>query len=275
MTWVERLIHDAPIWSEQWIYFTDWQGATLAGVGVILLILLGIWWRQQVEHWFRVLMATLLAALCMAIGSYYFFEVPPYSANCPYGCTGWRGFPLPVALIDRGGVAHLAVVDFALNLLALWLLWLAASVIWRILAIALRWTERPLRLRLLFVLVLMVLPWAVTPRFIAPPQPRISGEEARLAINARRAAEFTYRITGIWVQRLALEDVRILPVVEAEERDLVNQVGGQVCLRGYTYFFMPWRHYRIDLDGIGRTALRLVELPLDTPCWNGEPVDQG
>ncbi len=274
MTWIERLINDAPIWSEQWVYFTDWQSATLAGVGIVLLVLLGIWWRQQIEPWFRVLMATLLAALCMAIGSYYFFEVPPYGANCPVGCTGWRGFPLPFALIDRGGTAHLAVIDFALNLLALWLLWLAASVVWRILAIALRWSERPLRLRLLFVLLLMVLPWAVTPRFILPPQPQISGEEARLAINARRAAEFTYRITGLWVQRLALEDVRVLPVVNADERDLVNQVGGQVCLRGYTYFFMPWRHYRIDLDGIGRTALRLVELPLDEPCWNGETTEE-
>ncbi|MEZ4615671.1 MAG: hypothetical protein R2867_09180 [Caldilineaceae bacterium] len=82
-----------------------------------------------------------------------------------------------------------------------------------------------------------------------------------------RAAEFTYQITGVWVQRLAIEDVRILDPDADPTLESVNRVGGQVCLRGYTYFFIPWHRYRIDLDGIGRTALRLVELPLVERCW--------
>ncbi len=258
---------NAPIWSDQLVFFANWQEAALAAVGVILLLLLIIWWRQQSRHWFRIVMSTLLAALLMAIASYYFFEVPVYHANCPSGCAGWRGFPLRFAVIDLRNITYLAPFDFAMNALTLWLLWLAASVTWRLLAIAVRWEQHSWRFQLLFVVTTMVLPWAIIPRMIDPPQPHIVGEEARLATNARRAAEFTYDITGIWVQRLALEDVRILDPDADPSLESANRVGGQVCLRGYTYFFIPWLRYRIDLDGIGRTALRLEEVPLAEPCW--------
>ncbi|MEZ4681810.1 MAG: hypothetical protein R2932_47115 [Caldilineaceae bacterium] len=244
---------EAPVWSSQWIIFTDWQEALVATVGAILLLLLIIWWRQQSHQWFRITVATLLIAVIMAIGSYYFFEVPVYYANCPAGCTGWRGFPLPYALIALNHVAYLAPGDFAMNVLTLWLLWLAASVLWRILSIAVHWEQRSWRSQLLLIITAMILPWALTPRFISPPQPTLRGEEERLAINARRAAEFTYQITGVWVQRLAIEDVRILDPDADPTLESVNRVGGQVCLRGYTYFFIPWHRYRIDLDGIGRT----------------------
>lgn len=268
MKWLEQWAADAPIWSDQWIFFTSWQGLFFAGVGMLLLFLLMIWWRQQTERWFRIVMGTLLLALCMTISSYYFFVVPVYHANCPIGCTGWRGFPLAFAMIDLTGISYLAPIDFLMNLLLLWLLWLGASVVWRILAVALRLAEQPLRFQLLFVILLMILPWAITPRLINPPQPQILGEEERLAINARRAAEYTYRITGLWVHRLAVEDVRVMTDgLDDPTTDPINRIGGQVCLRGYTYFFLPWRRYRIDLDGIGRTALRLEELTLDESCW--------
>jgi hypothetical protein len=258
---------DAPIWSDEWVFFTGWQQSALAGVSLLLLSLLIIWWRQQSRQWFRITMLTLLIALVMSIVSYYFFAVPVYRANCPAGCAGWRGFPLRFAITDLRGNHYLAPVDFALNVLTLWLLWLVASVIWRLLAVQLRWEQRSWRTQLLFVFAAVILPWALTPRLISPPQPRIDGEPARLAINARRAAEFTYAITGLWVQSLAVEDVRILDPAVDPTLDIVNRVGGQVCLRGYTYFFIPWRRYRIDLDGIGRTALRLEEVPLAQPCW--------
>lgn len=258
---------EAPTWSERWLIYTDWQETAIAAVGVLLLGLLIIWWRQQTRHWFRITVGTLLLALLMSIGSYYFFEVPVYYANCPSGCTGWRGFPLPYALIALDQTVYLAPGDFAMNVLALWLLWLAASVIWRLLSILLRWEQYSLQLRFALVIGVVILPWAITPRLIAPPQPQITGEEERLAINALRIAEFTYDITGLWVQRLTVEDVRIVEPQTDPSLESVNRIGGQVCLRGYTYFFMPWRRYRIDLDGIGRTALRLLELPLTEPCW--------
>lgn len=258
---------DPPVWSDQWTYFTNWQQASFAGVGFVLLILLSIWWRQQSRHWFRIIMLTLLLALLMAIGSYYFFEVPVYYANCPGGCAGWRGFPLRFAIIDLRGISFLAPLDFALNVLTLWLLWLATSVTLRLFATMLQWEQWGWRRRLVFVVITLIVPWSLVPRLLNPPEPSISGEYARLAINARRAAEFTYGITGIWIQHLALEDVRILEPNIDSDLESVNRVGGQICLRGYTYFFVPWRRYRIDLDGIGRTALRLEEKGLQEPCW--------
>jgi len=142
-------------------------------------------------------------------------------------------------------------------------------MLWRLLALGFQWWKRSLWVKFLFVLTLAILPWAFAPRFLPPPQPQTSGEELRLANNARRSAEFTYRITGPWVQRLALEDIRIFRgaqgegVIASQEQRAISQV----CLRGYTYFFIPWRRYRITLDATGATALSLTELGLEGSCW--------
>jgi hypothetical protein len=251
---------------EDWVYFADWLDLGFALVGILLITLLIIWWRQQTRAWFRVVMATFLAALVLCIGSYYLFVVPAYYASCPQGCPGWRGFPLPVARVDLDGSSRITPLDFGLNLLMLWLLWLGASLIWRILAAGIEWWNRSWRSRLLFVLMMVLLPWAMLPRVLNPPQPRATGEDLRMAVNAQRSAEYTYRITGFWVQRLALEDIRHSapsnrPIGSGET--MVNQV----CLRGYTYFYVPWRRYRITLDTSGVTALRLEETPLNGSCW--------
>ena len=89
----------------------------------------------------------------------------------------------------------------------------------------------------------------------------------RLAVNARRAAESTYDIVGLWTQRLALEDVRAAVVAVETETGAVETRVERVCLRGYTYFYLPWRRYRIELDGAGVTAVALETLPLDESCW--------
>jgi hypothetical protein len=256
-----------PEWSNDLVSFAGWPDAALAGVSLLLTALLIIWWRQQTRHWFRIAAGLALVSLVMCIAGFYLFEAPAYYAGCPQGCLGWRGYPRPFATVALDGSALIAPLDFALNWLMLWLLWLLASVLWAILAVAFRWPERSTRLRLLFVLVVGVLPWALLPRFIEPPQPSPRGEDLRLATNARRSAEFTYRITGFWVQRLALEDVRRLPVTGEFDIDTVNEAGSQVCLRGYTYFYLPWRRYRIALNRSGVTALSLTQLPLDEPCW--------
>jgi hypothetical protein len=160
-----------------------------------------------------------------------------------------------------------APLDFAVNLLMLWLLWLGASLIWTLLAMGFQWWRRSQRTRLLFVIVVVLLPLALLPRILNPPQPPTGGEDLRLANNARRAAEFTYRITGPWVQRLAFEDIRY-GSGDPQLADIPGQrPGTQVCLRGYTYFYIPWRRYRISLEESGVTALSLTELPLTGSCW--------
>lgn len=259
---------ELPQWSRDLVSFASWPDAALAGVSLLLAFLLVVWWRQQTRYWFRIAAGLALVALVLCIASFYLFEAPAYRASCPQGCLGWRGYPRPFATVDFAGNAVITPLDFALNWLMLWLLWLVASVVWSILALAFRWRERPRRLRLLFVLVVCVLPWALLPRFIEPPQPTPRGEDLRLATNARRSAEFTYRITGLWIHRLALEDVRYLETVGEFDIDTADDVGSQVCLRGYTYFYIPWSRYRIDLNRSGVTALSLTQLPLGTPCWD-------
>ena len=249
-----------------WFTSVAWSDLLFAAVALILVTLLVIWWSQQTRYWYRITICTFLAAFLLCIAGFYMFEVPPYYASCPAGCPGWRGYPRPVATVLLDGSSRISGADFGLNMLMLWLLWLAASMIWRLLGIAFQWWQRPLRTQVLFIFFVAILPWALLPRALDPPQPQPVGEDLRLANNARRLAEFTYQITGIWVLRLSLEDVR--PAVQPPGTVATgNEIGHQVCLRGYTYFYVPWRHYRLDLDPSGRTALGLTELPLREPCW--------
>lgn len=250
-----------------WINAIAWRDLLFIIAALILITLLMIWWHQQTRHWYRIVAGAFLAAFLLCIAGFFLFEVPPYYAGCPGGCDGWRGYPRAVATIDTHGIPHLSLINFGLNLIMLWLLWLAASMIWRLLAIAFQWENRSFRAKLLFVFFVAILPWALLPRALDPPQPSPTGEDLRMANNARRSAEFTYHLTGFWVLRLALEDVRQIPVNAQNQSTIGTEVGNQVCLRGYTYFYIPWRHYRIDLDASGRTALDLTELPLREPCW--------
>jgi hypothetical protein len=249
-------------------YFAGWRDLALALGGLLAVIFLIIWWRQQTRYWHRVVLATFLVAFGLGFASIYLFEVPPYFAGCPGGCSGWRGYPRPVARITQAGQTQIGLADFALNLLLLWALVLLAALLIRIVTTAVSWEGRSRRSRILILVLLFAAPWAYLPRFLDPPQPVTSGEELRLVNNARRAAESTYGITGLWVQRLALEDVRLLGPNPLSETDpILAGVRSQICLRGYTYFYIPWRRYRVDLEPTGVTALDLVEVPLQGSCW--------
>ena len=259
---------ELPDLSSRWSNFADWQDLLFALLGLALLTLLIIWWRQQTRQWFRVVTLGLLAALTMTIAGIYLYRIPPYLAGCPTLCEGWAGFPLPVARLALDERQFIAPLDFALNGLMLWILWLAAGLVWVLMGIVYGWTNRDWRTRLLFLIIVVVLPWALLPRVLNPPQLQVAGEDLRLANNARRSAEFTYRVTGVWIQRLGVEDVRRTDP-EVSEGAAPRQVTAQteVCLRGYTYFYLPWRRYRIELDESGTTALSLSEVPLRGSCW--------
>ncbi|NJN83859.1 MAG: hypothetical protein HC802_17345 [Caldilineaceae bacterium] len=90
-------------------YHADWRDLALAIPAAILVTLLIIWWRQQTRYWFRIVMASLLAALVLCIASIYLFVVPAYYAGCPEGCLGWSGYPLPVSVVDFAGEFALAL----------------------------------------------------------------------------------------------------------------------------------------------------------------------
>ena len=88
----------------------------------------------------------------------------------------------------------------------------------------------------------------------------------------RRVAEATYGITGLWVQRLALEDVRQLsPNPLSQTSPTWLACAARSACRGYTYFYVPWRRYRVNLEPTGVTALDLTEIPLDGSCWQDRP----
>lgn len=258
---------------EGWSYFAEWRDLVLAFGGLVAVALVIIWWSQQTHHWHRIATLSFLAAFALAFVSIYIFWVPPYYAGCATGCTGWRGFPLPVARITFDGQTQIGLVDVLLNALLLWLLILVASLVGRIAAVIFQLEQQPRRVQVLAVLAFVLIPWALLPRYLDPPQPVTTGEELRLVTNARRAAETTYGITGLWVHRLALEDLRQLsPNPLGEMTPDLSAIRSQVCLRGYTYFYLPWRRYRVSLEPTGVNALSIVELPLDGPCWNDVEV---
>ena len=221
-------------------YFADWRDLLLALGGLLSVALVIIWWSQQTRHWYRIAIISFLFAFLLSFASIYLFWVPPYYAGCLTGCTGWRGFPLPVARITFDGQTQIGLIDVLLNTLLLWLLVLVASLVARIAAVLFQWERRSLRLRVVGAMLFILAPWALLPRYLSPPQPATTGEELRLVTNARRAAETTYGITGLWVQRLALEDLRQLsPNPLGETTPDLSAIRSQVCLRGYTYFYLP------------------------------------
>jgi hypothetical protein len=260
-----------PIWSRDWALFATWRDGAFAFVGLLLIVLMILWWRQQSPGWLRVSLTALLAALLLSIASYYTFVVPPHVAGCPQGCPGWRGYPLRFALFREDGRSLIGAADFALNVLVLWLVWLAATYVWRLLGAGFHLETRGRRWTWLFVFLFVLAPWALLPRIITPPQPQVSGEDLRYANNAIRAAEFTYGVTGVWVHRLALEDM-LLDTAATAGSPTSRPADNLVCLRGYTYFFVPWRRYVIGLDAAGATALSLDEVPLGGSCWQALPA---
>ncbi len=89
--------------------FADWRHLGLAGLGVVLLLLLGIWWRRlSVAGALACLvvgggLALTAVTVTLAAGP---FVTPLYYAGCPLGCPGRRGYPLPFARMDMVGGAR-------------------------------------------------------------------------------------------------------------------------------------------------------------------------
>lgn len=257
----------ATIWPEGWIHFAGITHLILGIAGLILGALLLIWWTQNTGRWYAVFAVTLLFSMVLNVAAYYLFVVPPHSAGCIDLCPGRIGFPLPFATLSTSGSVQIYIGDFLLNLLLLWLLLFGGVVLWRILSEAIQLRERGLRFRILYFVTFILLSWGLLPRYIGPPAARVTGDQLRLSVNARRAAESTYGVTGLWIHRLALEDIRYVPVEAPDAFGDIDKPQAQVCMRGYTYFYLPWRRYRVRLDQTGVTPLNFAELSLAGSCW--------
>jgi len=270
-----ELLFQSPInWPQEWVHFAGWADMAFAGMGLVMGALLIIWWRQQSARWYSVFAATLLVGMLLNISSFFVFVVPPHYAGCVVACPGRLGYPMPFATVGLDGATKLYLLDFLLNLLLLWLICLGGTVFWRVLSGALELPYRSRRFRFFFFLLVVILPWALLPRFLNPPQIDARGEDLRISVNARRAAELTYDITGLWIHRLAVEDIRYTPLQVPSIFGGADQPRAQVCLRGYTWFYIPWQRYLVTLDRTGVTALNLERLPLDGSCWDALPVQE-
>ena len=159
-----------PSWPKDWVIFADWRHLGLAGLGVVLLLLLGIWWRQQTRLWFRIMTGTFLAALLLCIGSYYMFVTPPYYAGCPLVARQARlsaaACPHGHGRREPGGVSRLpAEPAHAVAAVA------GASLVWRLLGVGFQWWNRSWRAKLVFILFTAVLPWAFLLRILIRRSP--------------------------------------------------------------------------------------------------------
>ena len=243
----------------------------VVSVGLLALALLVVWWRERTRRWVYFLLATFVLAAILTWSAGQLFEVPDYLVGCPSLCQGWRGYPAPTAISTAHGAWTLSLPGLLVNFLFHWLLLLVLAAMWS--ALQQQWQTPPtaaLRKTLVMGFVLVSL-WALIPRYASPPEPAVQGDPQRLAINAKR---LTARALGglDWrIQRLALEDVRRLPQRSQPDAPGLPLSAGpewRVCLRGYTFFYAPWRRIYVDLDTTGALAIGGGILPLTQECWS-------
>ncbi len=101
-------------------------------------------------------------------------------------------------------------------------------------------------------------PLALAPVFLPPPQAHVRGDSQRVAINAQREAYMYDDTAPLPVVRLALEDVR---------PRLDEQPGLRVCLRTYSYFYLPIGFMYLDMTPEGVHSNNGGTLPRDGSCW--------
>lgn len=244
----------------------------LAGLGGLLLaVLLVIWWRQRSARWPQVLVVAVCTAGLLTAVSALLFTIPDFQAGCTVPCGGWRGYPVPImGTLNDGTVQVLAAGVVLSFLMHLNILLGLSAIVYAILVGRDLTTRRGRRMVSLLAVTLLVL-WGLVPRYASPPEPPVRGEPQRLAINAKRLAPRTVENLDWRLQRLALEDVRYLPRRARSDAPGLPPPAGpdwRVCLRGYSFFYVPWRRVYIDLDATGTYAIGGGILPLGVECWS-------
>lgn len=244
----------------------------LAGLlGLVLVVLLVIWWRQHMRRWLQGLLLVVLLAGAVTVAAAYLFTVPDYQAGCLVPCGGWSGYPVPVMTVNSHGTVQLFPAGIALSFLLHLLVLLVLGAIAHAVLDDRRATRQPARGTVPLLLVGFVILWAMVPRYASPPEPPVRGEAQRLAINAKRVAPGVVPGFDWRLQRLAVEDVRRLPRrVKSDAPGLPPPTGPdwRVCLRAYSFFYVPWRHVYVDLDSTGTYAIAGGVLPLAVECWS-------
>ncbi|MCX7671787.1 MAG: hypothetical protein N2439_17175 [Anaerolineae bacterium] len=237
---------------------TLWQ-TILLGIGLALAaLLMAIWWRQQTYRWPIIVAFSLVAALLLSWYSGLAFRVEDYRAGCDGLCPGYAGAPVP---FWRGAAAGGDWVPgfFVVNTLAYVVILLGWGMFMRAVMHALCPDGRGVGWRrFLLGVALVVIPTAFSPRVLPPPEAHVRGDSQRIAINARREVYMYSHQASAPVLQAGLEDVR-------PRRD--GQPGMRVCLRIYTFFYVPIGHMYLDMTAEGVHSNAGGVRALDESCW--------
>lgn len=238
-----------------------WQGALLAFALVAVAILITIWWRQQSYRWALILLICLTVAPALSWWTGKAFVVSDYRAGCDGLCSGFGGAPLAIFTGKASGERFLPGM-YALNSLIFLVIVLGWAAIIRALV------HRPdskLASRAWFqavgILILVSVPVALAPLYLPPPEADVRGDPQRIAINARREVYMYDQIASWPVLRVGLDDVR---------PRLDEQPGMRVCLRTYTFFYLPTGFMFMDMAPEGVHSTQGGILPRTASCW-GQP----
>ncbi len=237
-----------------------WQAILLGLVLLAAATLLAVWWRQQSYQWLAVLAVGVVAAVALSWWSSLAFRVADYRAGCDGLCPGYRGAPFA---IFRGAAAGntFRLDGFLLDILTYFLLLLTwAAVVRAVLRLPNTQadTRRSLVAQLLLAAVLFILPLALAPWWLPPPEAHVRGDPQRISINGRREVYLYNQLARFPVLRVGLEDVRPRPD---------GQLGMRVCLTAYTFFYMPINHLYLDMTLEGVHSNHGGVLPLASSCW--------
>jgi len=237
----------------------EWVLIPLGLVLTIVAVLLTIWWRQQAEfQWGLVLVLCLIVAPLLTWWSGEVFRVEPYRAGCDALCVGHRGAPLATHRIDGSG-EQLLSLGLVVNTLAYLVLALGWSAVVQAVLIRTGQVRRhALLAQMLLGIALAVAPLALAPLFLPPPEATVRGDPLRIAINAQREVYMYDQEAQAPVLRVGLQDVR--PREDGQE-------GMRGCLRAYTFFYLPTGHMYLDMTPEGVHSNAGGVLPNDNTCW--------
>lgn len=237
-----------------------WQTAVVGLVLAVAAVLLVIWWRQQSRRWMGVLAICLAAAPLLGYWASLAFHVADYRAGCDGLCPGYRGAPLPAFQGEAAGGGFLPL-GFAVDTLAYLVLLLGWAAFVRAVLHRLRGdgTRRGWLARVGIGLALAVAPFALSPLYLPPPEAHVRGDSQRVAINAQREVYMYDQLASAPVVRVGLDDVRPRPDGEP---------GMTVCLRTYTYFYLPTGFMFMHMAPDGVHSQSGGVLPRTASCWD-------
>jgi len=239
-----------------------WQSLLLGLVLVATAVLLAIWWRQQSLRWWIVLALCLFVAPVLSLWSGMAFHVADYRAGCDGLCPGFRGAPLATYRGEAAG-GGLVISGFLLNTLIYLVVLLGWAAVVRAILRGSRGSQRHgWAVEMIAGLALLVIPLALSPLVLPPPEAHVRGDPQRIAINARREV-YLYNQLADWpILRVGLEDVR-------PRRD--DQPGMRVCLRAYTFFYLPVGSMFLDMTPEGVHSNNGGVLSGPASCWQHAP----